>query len=252
MLCKICACFPQNRTSYNAKTCSPISRQSSGRSLPLKPIQVSEHYVQSVPISPMQALSQHSRSSTRNPAKSRTAVVPVPHACAQMHLLPTNACSRARESLAWAGWESPAPRHLTAQHVVPRGSESPGFLPWLSTFGNFCHRHASFLYVAPSAGTNLSLYSVRSGGMQRQSVCATHLWRADLAFGDGWCDDVWEMSVNRSRCWLPPSCSRLWILEAFLTAELLIHEIQRRRLHLLFYLFIFCKLGPAEIWATKT
>lgn len=62
------------------------------------------------------------------------------HACAQMHLLPANACGPARESRAWAGWESPVPRHLTAQPA--RGLSWPWITripPMTQHFGNFCH-----------------------------------------------------------------------------------------------------------------
>lgn len=74
---------------------------------------------------------------------------------------------------------------------------------------------SSFAFPPPPRRQSChSTASSRGEQCSSQRVWPTHLGIADLAFSDGWCD-VWEMSVNRSRCWLPPSCSRPWILEAF-------------------------------------
>lgn len=47
--------------------------------------------------------------------------------------------------------ESTAARYLTAQHVVSRGSESPGFRPWLSTLETSAVSVLFFVFFYPSS-----------------------------------------------------------------------------------------------------
>lgn len=89
--------------------------------------------------------------------------------------------------------------------------------PMTQHFGNFC-RQCCFLFFCffPQRSLPKDKPVTLRQTLLSLLVCVrrTHRSVARLIFSDGGCD-VWENSVNRSRCWPSFSRSHPWILKVF-------------------------------------